>query len=369
MFGIIGVGAAGGNIADEAITRGIKSIAINYSQSDIESLENVEERLVLVGSEGVGRDRGTATSLMKDNWEMALDFIKQHMSTPSIDVVLVCFATSGGSGSGISPMLLEVLQYEMPNKTFVACPILPDKSEVLINQINCMETMTELSKLNLCVLPIDNEKIRTKHGHLPKNKIYQLTNTSFIDLLVNLKNYTLMNSKNGIVDRKDMLQLFSTQGVALIAEASIDDISNFNLSEGRFAESIQQSWKNSIFSPIEFTQVLRGGVIFDGQESLMDYLKLNEVFSVFEKGMPVDLFEGYFHEESCKVTTILTGLSWVNSRIHEVEQLINHQKMNVSLEKEKTFQPKVNYRDFTTKIRKQPSEKKSITDILSKYQR
>ncbi|NGY80318.1 hypothetical protein F6Y02_39730 (plasmid) [Bacillus megaterium] len=55
MIGIVGIGAAGGNIADLAFENGINAVALNFSERDLESLDFVEERLMLIGSEGVGK--------------------------------------------------------------------------------------------------------------------------------------------------------------------------------------------------------------------------------------------------------------------------------------------------------------------------
>lgn len=57
MYGFLGVGQAGGNIANHAAKIGYRSIAINYSQRDLESLDQIEQKLKLVGSEGVGKKR------------------------------------------------------------------------------------------------------------------------------------------------------------------------------------------------------------------------------------------------------------------------------------------------------------------------
>nr|MDH3107091.1 hypothetical protein [Bacillus velezensis] len=57
MFGFIGVGQAGGSVADEAMKRGFHSVAINYSLSDLNSLVNIQDKLHLVGTEGVGKDK------------------------------------------------------------------------------------------------------------------------------------------------------------------------------------------------------------------------------------------------------------------------------------------------------------------------
>ncbi|MED4262475.1 cell division protein FtsZ, partial [Priestia aryabhattai] len=88
MIGIVGIGAAGGNIADLAFENGINAVALNFSERDLESLDFVEERLRLIGSEGVGKNRDEAINLMVDkNWELALKFIKENFSTPSTEII------------------------------------------------------------------------------------------------------------------------------------------------------------------------------------------------------------------------------------------------------------------------------------------
>lgn len=369
MFGIVGVGAAGGNIADEGMINGIPSIAINYSQKDLDSLVNVEDKLTLVGSEGVGKNRDNAIKLMSNNWELATTFIKNNMTTPSTEIIFIVFSTGGGSGSGISPILIDFLQNEMPDKVFVACPILPDTSEVLINQINSLSTFEQLSNLDICVLPIDNEKIRLTFGSISKNLIYKKTNQSFIKLLLNLISYTEKHSKNGIVDKRDLLQIFNTKGIGIISEVNIGSISNLSLSQNDFTIKIQESWKKSIFSQIEYEQVLRAGIIFDGNESLMEYLRYDLLFDVFANGMPIDLFEGNYHDGSGKVISALTGLPWITTRLNHIESIIENKKLQVDLQMENSYQSKIAVNDFSSQLRKTTTKKKNAMDILSKYQR
>lgn len=128
MFGFIGVGQAGGSVADGAMKRGFHSVAINYSLSDINSLVNVQDKLHPVGTEGVGKDRSVAANYMKNNWESSIKFIKNTMEKPSVQFIFVVFSASDGTGSGVAPILLKLLNECPTHKTIVAAPILPDMS-------------------------------------------------------------------------------------------------------------------------------------------------------------------------------------------------------------------------------------------------
>lgn len=371
MIGFIGLGAAGGNVADEAILHGFPAIAINYSQKDLDSLEYVEEKLKLVGSEGVGKNREEAIRLIEKNWESALSFVREHFSSPAIEVIVVSFSTGGGSGSGMAPVLLDVLMSEMPEKTFVAAPILPDLSEVMVNQMNCLQTSEELSKLNLCVFPIDNEQIRKQHPNFGKNKLYKKANETFVQLFSEIVSYTEKHSKHGVLDQKDLRMILGTRGTALL---SVVDLSRMeggqrDLSERGISRTIQDSWEHSIFAPIPYERIVRAGVVFDGQESLMEFINYQKIFSEFDSGMPLDLFEGYYHDQSGKVYTVLTGLAWYNGRLADIEKNIQSKQSSAEKVLADNAAYESNVGDLSMKIRKTETKKKSVSDIINRYKR
>ncbi|MGG4438357.1 cell division protein FtsZ [Priestia megaterium] len=373
MIGFIGLGAAGSNVADEAASRDYPAIAINYSQRDLDSLEYIEERLKLVGSEGVGKNREAASRLMSKNWESAVSFVQENFSSPSIEIIFVCFSTGGGSGSGIAPVLLEILHGELPDKVFVAVPILPDLSEVLPNQINSIQSGEELCGLDLCVLPLDNEQVRKQYAtlNLPKNKLFHKTNTLFIDSIERVLSFTTRESKNGVLDEKDLLTIFSTKGVASIGIATITDVNEHSEEAAPqfIADKITAAWKESIFSPIEMNQVFRAGVVLNAPESFIDYINMKTIFGGFRNGMPVDLFEGYYHNDEYTLCVILSGLSWYRTRLGETEEVVESMKKNAEqlLTKNEVYKSKTNTSIGLRAQEKKATKKKNIQDILKKY--
>ncbi|QDX94371.1 hypothetical protein EEL30_20035 [Brevibacillus laterosporus] len=92
MIAVIGCGGAGGNIADEASRVGFATGAINFSQQDLDSLEHVQLKLRIPGSEGVGHNRDEAKRLLSKHYQMCIDWIIEHFSNPSIEAII--FATS-----------------------------------------------------------------------------------------------------------------------------------------------------------------------------------------------------------------------------------------------------------------------------------
>lgn len=357
MIAVIGLGQAGSNIAEEASRHGFLTGAINYSQRDLDSV-NVKHKLRLLGSEGVGKKRNEAIGLFQDQWETASSFVRDYFSNSKI--IIFTFSTSGGSGSGISPILLEICQNTMPNTTFVAMPIIPEITESQTSQINCLNTFVELSKLDIAVFPIDNQQTRNSHGLAGKNKIFEITNQSAISYLSKLVSYTTMHSKNGNFDEKDLITVLDTPGIATIAECDIATLSS-NISPQGVSSKIAQSWESSVFTPVSSKRIERAAIIFDGQDTLMEYVQHN---LVFEDYMP-ELFEGNYHKSNGKVTSLLTGLPWSFKRLYDIQEslkIYKNQQESIAATNEALFTPTVAVSNMTKKV-----EKKSVLDILNKY--
>jgi cell division GTPase FtsZ len=360
MFGFVGIGQAGGNIAEVAAKKGFHSVAVNYSQKDLDSLEKVNDTLKLVGTEGVGKRRDDAVEMIPNNIEMVQKFFENHFTTPTIEVIVVAFAAGGGTGSGVSPLLVEVLSHQMPDKAIVACPILPDLSESPISQFNTVKVSEELSSLDVAVFPIDNSKAESEG----KDKLYKEVNEKVVELFSILYEYTNKSSVEGILDRKDLLEIFKTVGVGVIAIQDLAKLEKKNdLTEAGVAEQITDSWDRSVFVTPEMDKVESIGIIFDGQASMMGVVSHKAITSGFGSRPPY-VYEGYYHGERGKAITVLTGLSWYNTRLQEIEDLLADNVDNLEQKQTSyTADLKINLGARTKK-----KEKRSSLDIIKKYQ-
>lgn len=367
---VLGLGGAGGNMANETSILGIHSAAINFSQRDLNSAGAVKHKLKVPGSEGVGHDRELAIELMQDHHEMVYQFVQEHFGSPSYHLVFVTFATGGGSGAGMAPILLDLLIEQMPDKTFVAAPILPCATEAPVSQANTSATMAELLKLGVCVLPIDNDKVSGG-----KNAQYRETNEKFAGYLFDLSTFIEKESRNGNFDRTDLVTLFRQPGIGLIAEAEIARVQSkgkTDVTPEGIATAIHNSWTASIFSIVEYDRVTKAALIYDGQESLMNHFETDCIFRPFGRA-PIDLFEGFYHEDNGgRILTVLTGLPFPKSRFEQIDRRIEAAVVYDSVEEEE-YKPKT---VLTSKPRQRAlqavsgaSPKQGVADILSRYRR
>lgn len=372
MYGVIGFGGAGGNIADEAAKRGFLSGSINFSERDLKSLKNVKHKLKLLGSEGVGHNRNEAISLLAEHHELAISFVKEHFINPSVDIILIPFSTGGGTGAGIAPILIELCANEFPDKVFVAIPIIPDNTEVTMSQTNCSKTFEELSRLNVAVFPVDNQKVRNRYPHIGRNKLWEKVNSHVVDMFEILYRYTERHSKDGNYDRKDLINTLLTSGIGIIAHVNINCTVDgvVDLSKNGVAQRIKQSWEDSIFAQVEYDRVVSAAIITDGDENIMSFIDPSIIFDEFSNGNPIDLFEGNYHDGSGEVLTVLTGLAWSKSRMIKVDELIREgeTKIKTILNQSSTDTYQSSATDIINRVRSK-SGNSSIADILGKYKR
>lgn len=370
FISFLSLGQGGGNIADEAAKRDFYTASINFSQKDLDSLEHVSKKLKLVGSEGIGKFRNNAVDLMDNNWDLATNFVKENFSHSSIEIIFVPFSTAGGSGSGIAPVLLSMLKETMPDKVFVAMPIIPDKKESYINQKNCLETFEDLSKLNICILPIDNEKGRYMSSK-GKSNLYDTINKNVMNKIEKINSYLDKNSKYGVIDKRDIRSIFNTSGIATIGEVDLSSMKNkIELNEESIANKIKESWIKSLFADIELNKIISAGIIFEGQNNLMEYINAEKIFSKFANRMPISLYEGYYTGDKGSVMTILSGLSWCNTRLKEVDAILDRTgSLFNSLKEEEIYSAKTKNLLLNTNVQQKTEKVNDISDLINQFKR
>lgn len=361
MLGVIGIGQGGGNIANIFSKHDYPTLAINYSSSDLATCNYIEHKLQLVGSEGVGKQRDKAKQLMNQNWETAISFVRNHFSQPSIQLIFVIFTTGGGSGSGVSPLFVHLLSHELDDKVIVACPILPSEQESTISQINTLNCLKELSELDVCILPIDNSQLKTN-----RNQLFQEINQKFFSLVNDLIRQTKEYSILGNLDEKDLINLFDTPGFSMISQATITNLSNpIKLTNHAVSQEILKSWEHSIFTPPNREKILKLGIIFKGQENLMQMIDIQEINELFQN-QPLDVFEGYYTSEKDSIYTILSGLKFNKQRLSEIENKTIQQIEIITNVMNESNQ--INVKPLSNPLTQKEKKKQKLAEIIKKYQ-
>jgi len=189
--GVIGIGQAGGRIADLLTYHSLYgmardsvpfSLAINTAQADLRSLKAIpEEDRVLIGvsqvrGHGVGLIREVAAAIATDALPMIMrEIVRKNLEY--IDAFWLIAGLGGGTGSGSVPVVARRLKelYEQPVFVLGVLPTRDEGKKMTENAIDCV---AELYPIVDGILIFDNDMWRKEA--LPLEQTYGFMNYELV---------------------------------------------------------------------------------------------------------------------------------------------------------------------------------------------
>mgnify|MGYP005981397907 FL=1 len=346
-IGFVAVGQAGGNIGKLLEAKGFKVLYLNTSKEDLETLKGVKYAYHIAGGEGCNKDRSKAKQLVIEDFDNISREIYEKLD---VSIIYVVFSSGGGTGSGCGPMLIDLLLDDIASgvssiETVGAVTVIPAENESIKAQINCYECFEELTGIEniASTIVIDNskgDKLQLNRGMV--NAFYNLIEIPSRD-----------NDERGNIDRAEIKETLAAKGMLMVTKLSVKESST---------AAVLESFKNSIFAPIEPDRVIKyitmtstGNVDLDAIEK--------------EAGIPIDVFQTY--NDNCTICC-LSGLNYPKTRLDRVYQLATaHQEQiikNLNATSENEMHKGVNFLAAMKKpAAEQPKAKTSRRDLMRKY--
>lgn len=215
--GFIGIGEGGCNIVNKFEHLGYKKVFyINSAIKDLNSLDTEDPTTTtfhIDNEVGCARDRDKAKGLVKRDYDIILSSVQKKMS--NLKVIFVVFSMGGGTGSGMSPMLISGLTKRFPNTTFNTVSVIPDGLSSAKVKYNACECYNEIKKLKSILgnsYFINNNNICEKGKYTAK---LETLDNSFVSRLNDVIN---VSDSQGSVDEAEVLSLLKTNGNVLLSE-------------------------------------------------------------------------------------------------------------------------------------------------------
>lgn len=334
---VLGIGNCGNQIANLAnVEKGIPGVAINSSQKDLVNVKAIPT--LLIGDEkGAGKERMAAKKFVKAAIKTVIDSDKFNELVNKQDVVFIASSIGGGTGSGIVPMLTDILARKYPDKAFVIIEVYPPIKESIGSQQNSIEFLTEVKNFlpNVTYMCYDNDK----YTDLPTSEMMKRVNAEIIEHIDILRcEYNYPTPYNSI-DEKDMLKFLTTPG-----RLAVYDLQEFNekdLDDKTIGEHVNHIIK-CCSSNVELERdkiVKRFGIIANISEKINTdhYTKAtDDIISLV--GEPIESFEHIYinknDDDSNRFIAILSGLSIPDDRIIKMKQRIDTGRDEVGKQKQ-----------------------------------
>lgn len=322
--GIIGVGNAGSQVGALGQTlENIPAIAINSSKNDLATIPDSVLKFTVGDSRGAGKDRTEAKTFLK---ESVMNLLKDSTFTgfcSDKDVIFIVSSTGGGTGSGIAPMLSDIIGSVVPGLSIILVSILPQISEAYSAQVNTVEYMKEIYNVldKSTMMIYDNDKYDNLSSFEMMNKI----NESIIRDIKIIKGTYNIQTKFSSIDEKDMTRIISTP--KRIVVAGVDDIKAKDLDKKTIEELLIEDIKNNSHCELQRDQkVARTALIVNLNETMLkdfdDHIGKVQEFI----GSPIEEFQHiHVNEEAAipnSVYLIMSGLSQIDDRIQKIKDRI-----------------------------------------------
>lgn len=335
----VAVGQAGGNIGHLFEQKGYPVLYVNTSQEDLDTLEDAKFKYHVPGGEGCNKDRYKAKQLIIDDFD---NIAREIESKVKADIIFVIFASGGGTGSGVGPMLTDLLIDE--GMTVGIVTVIPGPDESIKSHINSYECFSELTEIQRTAagFVLDN-------GRGEKLELNEVFTESFSDFVEIPKKH---KSIKGNIDKAEIAETLKAHGMAVIARSA-----------GGESAGLIQALKDGIFAPMEMDRAVKYiAASLSGNARMEDIEKA--------VGMPVDTFQTFNDAESI---CCISGLTYPKSRLEtvygKVEESKDLIKKNLAATKETGMKKGVNFLDELDLSRKRREDQKPQTkrDIMKKY--
>ena len=373
-IGVIGIGNAGNQVAALALEKKqIPALAINASEKDLDTLSVKMNQIVFGDSAGSGKDRSIAKGFVKNNIKDLFREADFKSFMEEVDIVFVVNSTGGGTGSGMGPILTDILRgyyAKDENKVFINIGILPTLGESVGAQRNTIEYLKEMSELGGSFMLFDNET----RSNLATNKQMDIINMEIVNMISIIRGDMSHSSPYGMIDDKDMRKIVSMPGMIFMDVLT-------SIFEDTVTEDIDQLMLKHIAQESCMTKVDNDKIV--KRLGFIAYLtsELHERFNenlpaIREQfGEPIEDFKHFAENtESDKlnsVALIMSGLSIPDNRIRSMINRI--EKVEEELRKTKKSNTlsnalnKISEYEGTKDSNKAEAEDFDMDSILNKY--
>lgn len=334
---VLGIGNAGNQVANLATANQIESFCVNTSERDLDTIDQGISVFLFGNSEGAGKDRGVAKNYVKTQYSALLNNEIFDSFITDKDIIFIVSSTGGGTGSGVSIILSDILSRVYQNKVFINIGILPLLSESIGAQRNTLEFFKELKNLNKSYMLYDNNKYK----NLTTNECMRKVNSEIVDMMKYIRGDYSYQSSFGMIDDADMYKILTVPG--MINVSAFENFQEKDMEDNVALDAyMTKIIRTNATCTLDTDRIIkRMGVITNISEELTKYYDAS--FKAFKEniGEPVEVFEHYFVSTDGDIPNrycvILSGLSIPDDRINVTLQRIKEVEEALARKKESSL--------------------------------
>ena len=334
-FGLLGIGACGGNQVAAFKKYDIPSFFVNSAIEDLNSLCLQDMHYYHVkGATGCHKDRNVSKTYLAHHYEDILKHIERYLTGK---YVFLFGSTGGGTSSGMCALMTELLENEL-GKIVIPVITIPSLSESLQAKTNSYELLKELfgcAKHTVFIVDNSKESNFIKSNEILANLIYSLISD-------------VSTSIDGIYDYSEICAMLEQKGYGIL------NYFTRKPTQADITSSIKTAISNNIFADIEPHNTL----YYCGIKSstMRKTIKINYEELQLSYGYWRDVFHGY---QTKYDMVFFSGLQYPMTVINKLYDSIKEDKKKIELDMQ--FSTGLTFKDdYTIEIKQN-----TITEGLS----
>lgn len=333
---IVGVGNCGSqvaNLAHQKYSELFDTVYINTSESDLSMVSDDTKLKFKIGARDEVEGSGKNRAKMKEY--LAADIGNILTNEDLIDCIsekkycFICSSAAGGTGSGASPVLYDLMRQMFPDTNFILITVLPQLGASLMEQGNALEFLDELYKVlgdNTTYMIYDNESV----SDLPPTEGLKVVNEAIVEDLKVLSGVDNMPTPYESIDEADMESIITTPGRLLVTRVN-KNLTEKIMEDASLDEMIVKTIKKSCHAETNRdNRVVRWGIITHFTEAVNSLYKSDLEGVRKFIGTPVERFNhnaiNKSNEQFNFLYMIASGLSPINDRVKRITDRIDELK-------------------------------------------
>lgn len=262
-FAFIGVGQAGGRMVETFYRCGYQRVvAINTAASDLEDLDDTLVKLDF-GYGGAGKDPERAREIAEIEQERIWDALTEGLGR-DFDYLIVCAGLGGGTGSGCSPVVVDVARkyaetYGSKNCKVGAVISMPSQNEgpaVCTNAVNSFRDLFDQDPELTPMIIIDNGRISEIYKPSLRDK-FPVANQETVNMLHLFNQLAAQKSNIITFDRADFATILNS-GLITFSAADLSACDT----PGKLNSMIREQMESSVLADVDVSTGSVAGCIF-----------------------------------------------------------------------------------------------------------
>lgn len=329
-FAFIGVGQAGGRIAQAFNTKGYARVcAVNTTIQDLSELKLADKAKLDIGAaRGAGKDPSVAAAIFEERRQDIYDLLRANWGE-GVEYGFVCFSAGGGTGAGgFETTIAVVKQYLATNPEarvgiVIALPFDADDQQHARNALSALQRLNALNIQGPIIL-IDNQRIR---------ELYEPSVTAE-KLLCNSSTVNMLHTFNRLAGAESFDEAGTTYDRAEFARCLNSGVISFGADRVQdyseptaVTKVIRDRLKNNTLAAVDLTKGTVACVLYILAGAAKDAIKASTLAAgvdMLTRMLPTNavVFQGVYPQASdtnlLQVMAMIGGLPWPAARINKL---------------------------------------------------